>query len=274
MTVLGTIQKKYDEIFAAEKKVADYILANPEQVVMSNVSDLASLSNVSDATVIRMCKHVGYEGYYQMKLLLSHDLGRTQISGISQVNGVPKSVEDFFKIVANNLMLLSNGLNQRSLMACIELIRKSEFVHIVAIGNTSPLSADMAFRLGRLGIRTTTSDVPEYFLNNVNLATTKDLVIGISHSGSSKTVIKALEMAKEKGIPTISICSQANSPMNKFSDYCLFSPGNDRLFSEFGITSHIFEYAIIDLLLYLIANGDSFNDQIDQVEMILSEYKV
>ena len=53
--VFETIHKKYGEIFAAERKVADFILKNPETAVDYNVSELAEASGVSDATVIRMC---------------------------------------------------------------------------------------------------------------------------------------------------------------------------------------------------------------------------
>ncbi|HEY5583170.1 MAG TPA: hypothetical protein VIK78_01610 [Ruminiclostridium sp.] len=75
-SVLENINDSYDLLFTAEKKVADYILKNAEHVVSANVSELADLSGASDATVIRMCKRIGYEGFYQMKIKLSHDLGK------------------------------------------------------------------------------------------------------------------------------------------------------------------------------------------------------
>ena len=52
--VLEVIREKYDEIFSAEKKVADFVLQNPQKAVDSNVSELARRSGVSDATVFRM----------------------------------------------------------------------------------------------------------------------------------------------------------------------------------------------------------------------------
>ena len=61
------------------KKVADFILANPGLAVNANVSELANYSGVSDATVVRFCKHLGYEGYYQMRLLLARDIGRRTV---------------------------------------------------------------------------------------------------------------------------------------------------------------------------------------------------
>ena len=74
--VFETIRERYDSIFEAEKKVADYILEYPEKAVDYNVSELADVSGVSDATVIRMCKHIGYQGYYQLRLQLSRDIGK------------------------------------------------------------------------------------------------------------------------------------------------------------------------------------------------------
>ena len=275
MTVVGDIQKHYNQIFSAERKVADFILNNPEQVVQSNVSELASLSGVSDATVIRLCKHIGYEGYYQMKLLLSHDLGRSQMGGLGKDNGdKPKTAVDFFNIVANNMISLGKGVDMSVLASCVELLLASKLTHVVAAGNTSPLASDLAFRLGRLGLRATSSMVPEYFLSNIVLADSAEVLVGISHSGTSKVVLQAFSLAKEEGLKTIAICTSANSPLSKVADLTLLSPGNDRIFAECGITSHIFEFAIMDLLLYFIANHDCLYENIDQVEMMLSEYKL
>ena len=38
--VLDVIKEKYGEIFAAEKKVADFVLQNPQKTVDSNVSEI------------------------------------------------------------------------------------------------------------------------------------------------------------------------------------------------------------------------------------------
>ena len=56
------IREKYNQIFMAERKVADFVLENPERAVNANVSELANLSGVSDATVIRFCKRIGFQG--------------------------------------------------------------------------------------------------------------------------------------------------------------------------------------------------------------------
>ena len=71
LEVLEVIRKRYSDIFPAEKKVADLILRKSQEVVNYNVSELAKASGVSDATIIRMCHHLGYSGYYQFRIALA-----------------------------------------------------------------------------------------------------------------------------------------------------------------------------------------------------------
>ena len=55
--VLEVIRSKYDELFPAERKTADYVLSHADETVLSNVSELARASGVSDATIIRLAHH-------------------------------------------------------------------------------------------------------------------------------------------------------------------------------------------------------------------------
>jgi DNA-binding MurR/RpiR family transcriptional regulator len=155
---------------------------------------------------------------------------------------------------------------------CVDVIKGSQTVYVIATGNTTPIAMDMAFRLGRFGIRAVSSIIPEYFLGYIALASENDLVIGITHSGSSKNVIHALELARERGIKTIAITDATRSPVARVSDYILCTSVSNPIFHDFGPTSHVYEMAVIDALLYFIAKKDE--SQVDKVELILSEYKV
>lgn len=271
-SVLETIRENYDQMFVAEKKVADFILQNPEKAVNANVSELANYSQVSDATIIRMCKHIGYQGYYQLRIFLSHDMGRKQAhSNEVSVDEKTGLIKELFSRMANNLLGLSEHLNMESLLACADLINNCNTAHLVAVGNTSPLIMDLGFRLGRSGIRATYNTISEYFLNHINLAKDGDIVIAISHSGTSKQVIQALELAKEKNLKIIAITSSEYSPVSNLADYILLSHENKPLFEEYGKYSHLNEMAVIDALLYFVSN---VNVDIDAPELMLSEYKL
>jgi RpiR family transcriptional regulator, carbohydrate utilization regulator len=273
-TVIETIKEQYNQIFSAEKKVADFILENPEMAVNANVSELANYSGVSDATVIRLCKHLGYEGYYQLKLCLSRDLGRMQISDVDMENGTGDKVSSLLYSFAAELIAIGKNLKQNVLMECVDLIKKCKQVHIVAVGNTSPLAQYMGFRLGRLGVKCTYNMVPEYFMNHVNLADADDIVVAICQSGSSKQVVQAMELAKEKGLKIIAITGHEYSPVSRLADYLLSSP-DEKSFNYYKSYSHLREMAVIDALLHFVTNEETIAaNRADKPEIILSEYKL
>jgi RpiR family transcriptional regulator, carbohydrate utilization regulator len=275
-SVFETIKENYEQMFAAEKKVADFILQNPEKAVNANVSELANYSQVSDATIIRMCKHIGYQGYYQMRIYLSHDLGRKQAdTGDMIMEETSGTLKELFSRIASNIFGISDYINIENLQACADLINSCNTVHLVAVGNTSPLIMDMGFRLGRLGIRATYNTISEYFFNHINLAKEGDIVIVVSHSGTSKQVVQAMELAKEKKLKIIAITGSEYSPVSNLADHLLLSKENKPLFEDYGKNSHLNEMAVIDALLYYVSNGNmQLDTDIDAPEVMLAEYKL
>lgn len=276
-SVLENIRQNYEEIFSAERKVADYILRDPEHTVRINVSELAEVSGASDATVIRLCKHLGYKGFYQMKLQLAHDLGRDQLISGNIQSGDSGNWEDVLKEVAANLIQTKNNINGEALVKCVDWILKCETVHLVAIGNSIPSTLDLAFRLGRLGIRSTSSSISEQQINSVDLGSKEDIVIGVSHSGSSKQVLLAFEMAKKRGMKTIAITDLLRTPVEKEADITLSTGIEYSSVYIFGAASHVFITAILDILIYQIDRAKRVaekNALTDDVEYLLSETKL
>lgn len=47
----------------------------PDELVYMSITELASRLNVAEATVVRFCKKLGYNGFQDFKLSLSKELG-------------------------------------------------------------------------------------------------------------------------------------------------------------------------------------------------------
>ena len=163
--------------------MADFVLQNPQKAVDSNVSELAKQSGVSDATVVRMCHHIGYTGYYQFRISLARDLGKKQY-GSSALAESRDAVEKLFQEYAQTMLAIGSRIDADVMWNCVNLLKTCKEAHIMAVGNTSPLAQYMGFRLGRLGIKSTYNVAAEYFMNHVNLADEDDLLIAISQPGT------------------------------------------------------------------------------------------
>lgn len=272
--VLQVIWENYEKFFSAEKKVADFVLQNPQKAVDSNVSQLAKHSGVSDATVVRMCHHIGYTGYYQFRITLARDLGRLQYGSISPAKS-EDSVEKVFQEYAKALLEIGRTIDSTVMWECVNLLKTCKQAHIMAVGNTSPLAQYMGFRLGRLGVKCTYNAAPEYFMNHVNLAEKGDILIAITQSGTSKQVIQGLELGKEKGLKSMAITAFAQSPVSHLADYVLLSSGKEEAFSYYKSYAHLNETAVIDALLNFVTNEELIKTKnADKPEMMLSESKI
>ncbi|NLL78097.1 MAG: MurR/RpiR family transcriptional regulator [Clostridiales bacterium] len=273
--VLDVIRDNYDKIFSAERKVADYVLENPQETVNATVSELAKVSGVSDATVVRMCSHLGYKGYYQFRLMLAKDVGREDDKSSEGLHNEGNAVGRVFQEYANTMIAIGENMDEQEVKECANLIKTCGQAHIIAVGNTTPLSLYMGFRLGRLGVKCSTGISPEYFLNHINLATKEDIIIAISQSGRSKQVIQGVEMGKEKGLKVIAITGYRQSPIAQLADYALISNAKKETFGFYKNYEHLKEMATIDALLEFVMNWEKIQEMnADKPEVILMEYKL
>lgn len=273
-TVLDTITFMYDKIFQAEKKVADFILSNPHIAVNSNVSELANHSGVSDATVIRLCKHLGYDGYYQMRLCLSRDIGRnTSRKETTEYN--KDSVQSLFKLIADSALASADSIDESTLKEVVDLILNSRMVHLVAAGNTTNLCMAFGPRLERLGIRCSYNMLPEHYLGHISLAKNDEMLLAISGSGTSRYVVKALQLAKEKDLKTVAVTGYQYSPVSRIADYLLLSTSEKGGKNRLPQTSHLNEMIVLEVLYMMLEYTISkIGTQISEPEMLLSETKL
>ena len=272
-TVLESITAMYDVCFQAEKKVADFILANPGLAVNANVSELANYSGVSDATVVRFCKHLGYEGYYQMRLLLARDIGRRTVF-TDMVSQDETSVRGLFKSIADSAMAAAGATEEKVYLEAADIIRKCSMVHLVAAGNTTSLCKDLGPRLERTGIRCTYSTLAEHYMSHINLGSSSEVVLAISGTGTSKYVVKALELAKQKGMKSIAVTAYQYSPVSRIADLLLLStPQGKRDNSMFRI-SRLSEMMVLEVLARILESTmENGNRTIMESEMFLSGTK-
>lgn len=282
ISVLENIKQSYEELFAAEKKVASYIYDNLQEVIMLNVTELAHRSGASEATVVRTCKHLGYDGYYQMRLLMSRDAG--QYKAQNTENSKLSSAQQIFLNSSERISYLAEFISTETLLKAGEILRNADTIHIVSVGNTVTVVMDLGFRLERSGLRCTYAMLPEHYFNHISLGSKKDVVVAITRSGASTQVIRAVELAHKKEMKTIVITGELNKQLvedaacvihvveKKHGDFAIIKPD-----------SHLLEMAVNDALIYIVENYKAItNDVTDKesdvlandVDMLLSEYKL
>jgi hypothetical protein len=72
--LLDSIRTQYDSLSPSEKKVALAVLEQPELAIAANITTLAKKAGVSEPTVVRFCRAIGFDGWHAFKLKLAQGL--------------------------------------------------------------------------------------------------------------------------------------------------------------------------------------------------------
>ena len=224
--LLLRIKNMIGQMSKAEKKVASFILENPNDVISFSVASLAEASGVSDATVIRTCKTLGFSSYQAFKVSLAVDIV-TPIQAIHEDISPGDSTADIVdKVFRGNKYALDctqSALNIEKLEEAADIIKNASRVFIFGLGNSHSVALDLQHKLMRLGIDAQAhTDSHLQTITAVN-AHEGDVVFAISHSGSSSDIVDAAKLAKKNNAKIISLTNIGVSPCRRLQIF-LSSP--------------------------------------------------
>ena len=268
MTVWENIRRVYDQLSATEKKAADTILQKPEKVLGANVSNMAELCDISEATVVRVCKHIGYSGFSQLKIFLSRDMGVS--AGMIRMDPAENTTKESRPImeITRNLSSMAEHLDMNRVKACADHINRSSTVYVIGNGYNKLIAADMIYRLTRKGIRCSGGGYSETDYENLNLGVPGDVAVFFSRSGEDKKAYDEIRFAKEKGIITISITDAVRCPMSGLADHSLTTgiPMRSHKLIQDN-SSSLYMAMLVEILLSFV---DARKENTDYLEMVVA----
>lgn len=273
------IKSMYANMGSAEKKVADWIVKNPGAVADKSIVELASLTGASEATIARFSRRLGYGGFQEMKISVAKDTASESKIIHEKVRRSDKCADIFGKVVNGideTLMHTRKILDNDKLELAAETIHNAGKVLIFGLGASASVAMDAAHKFLREGIDCTFSSDNHMQVILASHLCEKDAVLAISHSGASKDIVEALEVAQSCGAKTISISNYGRTPIEKFSDICLFTASDETQFRNLALSSRIAQLAIVDTMyLYIAMRRDkSALAAINKVEEALTTKKL
>ena len=104
------IKSKMKTLTGSEKKVANYILNNYMYILDYTVTELAEKAGISDATVVRFCRSVGYKGYQDLKISLAQDMMSPykQLNSSIEEKDTPEQIVD--KVIRSEIETIEETL--------------------------------------------------------------------------------------------------------------------------------------------------------------------
>lgn len=230
----------------SEKKVADYVEANAHEVVKMTISDVASKAGVSDATVVRFFRTLGYKRWVEFLVSLSRSLPVSSeliYDNVSSQDSAGMITEKVLTGSIRSIQATIEVLDHTAMERFIDYLEKADTVLICAVGNSIPMAIELHLQLFRLGIRCEIFTDAYLQVMRATILNKNDVLCVISQSGGSQIPLRTASIAKSKGCKIISITGDKSSPLAGISDAILLSVGQE--YKPEAINSRITQYAII-----------------------------
>lgn len=276
---LGSIQSYYPRFSEKEKKIADYILENPDEIIHLTINEIAEDLNVAEATVFRFCKRIGFKGYQAMKIALASEVINTvqQIHEEITMQDSERTVAE--KVFKSNIRTLENTLqmlDSQSLEKAVKLILHANKVEFYGTGGSALIAMDAYHKFLRTGINTFAFPDSHFQLMSASLLTKGDTAVIISHSGSNRDTLNILAVARENGANTIAITSFPKSPIAQNADVALFTSSAEIQYRSEALASRIAQLSLIDALYVniMILNQDKANPSLEKVRSAIARTKM
>ena len=274
--ILERIHASYYQLTATERKVADYVLAQPEQVKFMSITQLADECGTADATISRFCRSLKLKGFNAFKI----ELARHAVSPVpkethdtdtlaGRIRQVGKLAAD---AVAQTMTLIDPGQVERA----VEMMEKANRCVCIGSGGSMLMANTFANLFSVVTGKFQAIYDSHMQISAVATMGKEDIIILFSYSGATNTGLQILELAKQRGIRSILITRFNKSPAASLADVVLRCGSNEGPFQFGSVPAKVAQLMVMDVLFqeYCHRNRESCEENIENIAAALSDMHV
>ena len=262
MNLILKIQSAFNQFTKAEKKVAEYCLANREKVLFLSITDLAEACGAGEASVFRFCRTLGLSGYQEFKMQMS--LSQT-FSGAKETadredgredgqtgdgEGARKRALTDRVLEAHQLALRETRmlLDEQQLERMLDFLDQAKRVYFFGISDSLLVAQEARNKFLRLTDKVICVEDSHLMAVTASMLSEEDFLVVVSYSGATKDVIQMVRLAKKSGAKVGAITHYRKSPLTDLSDAVLLCGGQEGPMDRGSLAAKTGQLYLVDLL--------------------------
>jgi RpiR family carbohydrate utilization transcriptional regulator len=244
------IQQTHEQLRKSERKVADYVLEHRAKVVQMRIVDLAAAAGVSEPTVVRFCRAIGFDGFQGFKLTLAQFVASNtsyEQFRLDSRDSVEEFKEKIFDSTMGNLMRVKSDLDAANLEKAIVALAQTRRVDCYGFGASAPICSDAQHKFFRLNMSAAAYSDPHLQTMAAVTLQPGDVVIAISQTGRTKDLLHTTQLAMDAGATVIALCP-SNTPLAQQVQIPLYIDLDEDKELNTLMSSRITQMVVIDVL--------------------------
>ena len=274
--VLPILRSVYQDLTKSEQRIASYIMENAARIMEQTIPELAGNTKSSEITISRFCKKLGFSGLQALKIALAAELsnaGEMEFREIGDKDTDEQVAAKVFQNIMDGLQDTLKILDFQQVAKAVQVLQRARRVAVYGYGNSATVCQDIETRFMRFGMVIQAYADMSQQLTSASLLTKEDVVIAVSHTGSTIKLLEAVRVAKRAGASVIVITSYAQSNLAKLGDVVLTGMGREVHYSSESVASRLIHMAITDVLYtaMAISNPESYHDNIAKMRSVIAD---
>lgn len=224
------IQGVYGGLRPSEKKVADFLLRDLQAAAGLSITELASRAQVSQPTIIRFARALGFGGYREFRFVLLHEGKEAACAGAgdplsglglhpwNRVEEVPRHV---CAQIASRVQETLEAMTPSEYHRAVSLLAHAHAVLLFGVGPAALPGGDLLRKLTCLGIPCRLIGEEALLGAAVRTLAAGDTVLAFCAPGCGERTVPSLRMAGAAGAQTILVTCTADERAAGAADVCL-----------------------------------------------------
>lgn len=246
------IKEHYLSLSKGCKRVASYILDHYSHAALLSSTELAEAAGVSDTTVVRFSKALGFNGYAEFKRCLRSNMYETNLYDDLQRMNVDRSDQfsaNYMRSIAEDLQEFTNSIDYGLINTIVRRLLDSQQIYIGGLGSDAVVAKYLFTYIRKMGFNPILlveegHTLREYLMN----ITSQDILIMCSYPKMFQDEREMARMAKRGGATLVTITDSETSALLLESDYNLSARQKEKTF----FNSYVLPMDLCDLLLLKI----------------------
>lgn len=225
------ISARHETLSKRLRQIAEFALANPNDMALETVSAIAARAAVQPSSLIRFAKAFGYDGFSTMQRVFRARLTERQpsyserIKALKAQSGPQMSaiavLDRFTEAAGHALSHLREETRPERLEQAIDLLAQSERIHVMGQRRAYPVAAYLTYMLSHLGCRVSLIDsVGGMVREQARNLTSRELLLAVSFQTYAPDTLETATLARDQGSKIIAITDGPLSPFAALSDVC------------------------------------------------------
>jgi RpiR family transcriptional regulator, carbohydrate utilization regulator len=276
--LLSQVEAMREQLRPSERKLADYVLEAPREVLDLAMTDFAARVGVSQPTIARFCRALGFSGFREFKIRLAQSVAGDVPTVYRDVRTDEPAAGVAAKVLDRTigaLIQVRNSLSTDSVAAAIALLADARRIEFYGAGGSGIAALDVQHKFFRLGVPSVAYSDPHTYTTSAALLGAGDVVVAISNTGRTKDILDACKSALDGGARVIAI-THGNSPLARMASVGLFANVDEDTDIFSPMTSRVSHLAIGDILAVgvALARGPQLAEKLAQAKDVLEKRRV